>query len=859
MSGTNDFNSLADLPPEITSLKTWLVWRLMQKPGMKKPRKVPFYVNGQAREGGQGGEADLQNLVEMQRSIATAQKGGYNGVGLAMLKAHGLVALDFDDCVVDGVIIPEVRDVIEGTYSEFSPSGTGIRAFFRGEIRDKKDHNESKRYPFAIEFFCSTGYVTITGNRTPDCSFFGWGIADMPDRVRALYRQRFGSEGPLIAASVSQDDDWFLSTSELKQKVGISLDKAKALLGSLNADCGYQEWLNTGQSLHHEFDGSDEGFELWKEWSKSSTEGKYPGDRALRSKWESFGSYTGHPITGAYLLRHAKDAKVLEKYEAVADWKDKIKAAVLERQEMELREKLCPQIAKDARLTDIEREGLAQVLLDSFKALGTKLTIAFCRKLIAPPEKLTPTVKQKRPLTEFGNTDRMLDRYGDSLMYVPETDAWYVWTGVYWRRSTKTDVEHYAKETVRSLVNEAEEHEQELAEFFEFCRDSQRAKMVANMVQLASSDPRVMVPASELDKHSGLLCVQNGVVDLKTGRLMEPDPSYRMTRCCSCDYVPEAKAPLFKKVLSDAFYDDREMCEFFMLLMGYAIVGDPVQDIMVIPYGNGSNGKSTIFGTIRKVLGTYARSCAPETFVSDGKGSNGGGPREDIVRLQGARFVYVAEPDEGAELREGAIKGMTGGDSIPARAMYARISIEVEPTWVPFMPTNHKPVVKGNDNGIWRRLVLLPFTRNFETDPLITKDEKLAEKLAAEAEGVLAMCVLAAGAYLRGGLKQPASIKKAREEYRSQMDLLAEWLEERCELGEGYVASSKDLWASWESFAKQRGVLQYVKSSIALGKRLDQRFPSARDPSGTSRVRMGIRLRALEVNAGDWADGFFQS
>lgn len=862
----SEYRTPVDLPAALMSCKTWLVWRLVQMPGEKKPRKVPYYINGATRSKdiAQGSPEDIAQLVSFERAAAAVQKGGYSGVGLAMVARNGIVALDFDDCVIDGVILPEVAALIKGTYSEYSPSGTGIRAFFTGSIpRDRKDHNEKKKHSFPVEFFHASQYVTVTGNRTEDCEFFDYQIQPLTPEVEALYKQRFGSAALLAgspAGDASGDDgeglDWF---AEVASKIGLSIEKARHLLGAMNPDCGYQEWLNTGQSLHHEFDGSDEALALWKAWSKGSEKKpseKYPGDRALEAKWASFGRYVGPPITGAFLLRHSKDARVLQKYEAVGEWKRQVEEC---EDEMHLREKLCPSISKDERLTDLERESIAQLLQDVFKRFGTKLTIGFCRKLVAPPERLVPTVKTKRPLTEFGNCDRMLDRYADSLMYVPETDSWYCWSGVYWRKATSTDIEHYAKETIRALVSEAEEHEAELAEFFDFCKISQQAKMVRNMVSLASSDPRVMVPAAELDKHKGLLCVQNGVVDLRTGQLLAPDPAYRMTRVCACNYVAGAKAPLFMKVLGDVFYDDEEMVRFFLQLVGYSIVGDPVEDVMVIPYGNGSNGKSTVFGTIRKVLGSYARSAEPGTFVSDSGGkSSGGGPREDIVRLQGTRFVYVAEPDEGSELREGAIKGMTGGDAIPARAMYARQSIEVEPTWVPFMPTNHKPVVKGADNGIWRRLVLIPFTRNFDNDPLIEKDKQMGEKLAAEAEGVLALLVSAAGAYLASGLSYPASVRLAREQYRSQMDLLSEWIEERCEVNPEHSCKSGDLWKSWEAWAKERGLLRYVPSSIALGRRLEQRFPSEKGGGG-QRLRTGIRLRQLDVNADDWSGDFFQS
>jgi putative DNA primase/helicase len=222
------------------------------------------------------------------------------------------------------------------------------------------------------------------------------------------------------------------------------------------------------------------------------------------------------------------------------------------------------------------------------------------------------------------------------------------------------------------------------------------------------------------------------------------------------------------------------------------------------------------------------------------------------VRLRGSRFVYVNEPEENGELREGAVKAMTGGDSITARGVYAKASVEITPTWVVYMPTNHKPIVKGGDNGIWRRLVLIPFERNFENDKTLRKDPDRQERLYAEREGILTWLVRGAMEYKRRGLVQPASIKAARESYRTQMDLLADWIEQCCDVGADYSCDMSRLWSSWESYAKSNGVLQYVRSNVALGRRLDSRFPSSRDSRGV-RVRRGIRIK----DPFDCDDSFF--
>lgn len=824
------------LPADLLDAKAWLIWRYESHEGESKPRKVPYYTSGRRRSGSQGSDEDLAALASYSVASRVAAAKGYDGVGLAMRADLGIVALDFDNCVsAEGEIAPHVLALTEGTYAEFSPSRRGVRAFFRGQLQNRKDH------AVGFEVFCSSGYVTVTGQETPDCEMWGWEVVEVSDALLDYYQERFGKAA---TAAATGDDDWLLS---LSSKIGLTIERAKAMLDVLDADIGYDDWLAAGQCLHHEFDGSDAAREVWREWSKGSD--KYPGDRTIDGKWSSFGNYVGTPLTAAWLLKHSKVATVVARYEAEGEWKAKVREV---EDDYDLREKVCPEIARDTRLGDIERETLAQIVMARLRTLGTPLPIKSVRKLLTPPSSMVPTVKQSRPMTEFGNAERMLDRFGRSLMYVPELAAWHVWTGVYWRRASEVEIEHYAKETVSRLKDESADYEGS-SEFWAFCAISQQARMVRNMVALAASDPRVMVPVEELDREKYMLGVQNGVVDLRTGKLMPPDSDMRVTRVCSCNYRPGARAELWQRTVLDVFNDDLEMSAFFQRLVGYMALGNPTEDIMVIAHGNGSNGKSTVFGTLRKVLGGYARSANAETFVADGRSGNAGGAREDLVRLRGARMVYVNEPDEQGELREGTVKGMTGGDAITARGLWAKESIEFMPSWVVVMPTNHKPIVKGSDNGIWRRLMLIPFTRNFENDPKIVKDDKREQKLDAEAEGVLAYIVEGARAYLRDGLSPPSIVRNAREQYRSQMDLLSEWVEDRCEVNVAFREQTQRLWQSWEEYARERGILRYVPSSIALGRRLDQRFPSEKGPRGV-RMRIGLRLKEGEMYRDDFFD-----
>jgi P4 family phage/plasmid primase-like protien len=655
-----------------------------------------------------------------------------------------------------------------------------------------------------------------------------------------------GSNSRAGAVTSTPSDDPLMA---YEPPVGIELVEAKRLVSFVDNE-DYDTWLKVGMSLHHEFEGGIEALDLWDEWSSTAT--NYASREDLEKRWDSFGKSGRNPTTARWLLKVGnqgkRDAVKAEKRTALDEAKAQILACG---DSIDLVNDVARKAGEAAGADLALRAELAGLIRARFKELtDTSLPVADVRAAMAGGRKVAVFSKQRRQMTEFGNAERMLDHYGDGLMYVPEIDAWFAWTGIYWRRAAGVELEHLAKETIRALPDEAKtiESDGERAEFFKFCAISQRAVMVRNMVSLAQSDPRVVVGVTDLDKHTHLLGVGNGVVDLRTGKLLPPDQAYRVTTITAVDYDPAARAQMFEQTVADVFFGDAEMIGFFQRLVGYSLLGKPDEDVLAIPYGSGSNGKSTVLGAIRDALGDHAKMASADTFLSSGvAGGNAGAAREDVLRLRGARFVYVSEPDEGSELREGLIKSMTGGEPLPARGLYSKTTVEVAPTWVAFMPTNHRPIVKGDDHAIWRRLLPVPFTRNFDHDLTLTKDPDRASKLAAEAQGILAWCVRGALAYQKVGLQAPAAVRKARDDYKSDMDLLAEWIDECCEVGPGFVESNARLWASWEAFAKARGELRFIASAKSLGRRLQAKGmePVMNTYGLRGRGLLGIRVRAV--------------
>ncbi|WP_186266894.1 phage/plasmid primase, P4 family [Burkholderia gladioli] len=582
--------------------------------------------------------------------------------------------------------------------------------------------------------------------------------------------------------------------------------------GAHNLD--YDSWRNVLFGIHHTTRGSDAGLALAHDFSARSH--MYDPAKTERD-WGYAGKSQASPITFGTIRRMAREHGWIEPIEDDFEVAARAEAVAVGRPPVQPVDSPAQLRSESSTAPAVEARAPAPTPAAGDAAKPPRA---------AKKERRDEPPKAYRARTEFGNAERMLDRFGDGLMYVPEIEKWYAWTGVYWRVAADVELAHLAKETIRALPDEIEglQSDEERIEFFKFCAACQKAAMVSNMIKLASSDPRVVVPVAELDKHRHLFGVANGAIDLRTGALLAPEKAHRITIVSSVEYDPGVAAPWFERTVADVFFGEAEQIEFFQRLVGYALLGDPREDVLAIPFGGGSNGKSTVLGAVRAAFGGYAKAASAETFLSGGgPGGNAGGPREDLLRLRGARFVYVSEPDEGSELREGFVKGITGGDPMPARGIHAKATVEVLPTWVTFMPTNHRPIVKGDDYAIWRRLMLVPFTRNFDTDPDVKKDPQRAERIGAELAGVLAWCVRGALAYQQHGLRPTASIAAARDSYRADMDLLGDWLAECCETGPAHAATSEELWSSWKHFAERRGELRFISNSRTLGRRLAAR------------------------------------
>lgn len=280
-------------PAPLADLPTWLVWRFVQTPGKAKPDKVPHYAGTRRKRNGElGRPEDRAQLVDFATARAAAERHGFDGVGLAMLPDWGISALDLDGCVApDGAVVPRALGLCSGTYVELSPSGTGLRAFVRGDLGTRKDLERVDGFKF--ETFSDTGFVTLTGRALPVVDLLGLEdtIAPASDDLRAYCEKRFGpARGPAGASDT--------------EPLGLSEQQIDLVLSLLDPEeGGHDVWLRRCMGLHHETRG--EGFDTCDTWcSRGAT---YPGTDALRQRWDSFGRGDKRPCTMRGMVARAND------------------------------------------------------------------------------------------------------------------------------------------------------------------------------------------------------------------------------------------------------------------------------------------------------------------------------------------------------------------------------------------------------------------------------------------------------------------------------------------------------------------------------------------------------------------------
>jgi putative DNA primase/helicase len=448
--------------------------------------------------------------------------------------------------------------------------------------------------------------------------------------------------------------------------------------------------------------------------------------------------------------------------------------------------------------------------------------------------------------TQLKNAERLQRHFGTMLLSV--ADRWYGWDGRRWvqESSMATRAASSLSRIIRGECdalsaqfgdNPASDDRESKArqEMLKALRKwGALSEMTANIEGTLRLFMRlVAVDADRLDSNPWLLNCANGTVDLRTSKLRPHNPLDYITRLAPVAYNPDAKSPMWldtvTRVTLEYDKDAQPQADFMQRWFGYNATGETREQKFVVHYGNGANGKSTILDTVAAVLGDYAGTAAPGLLMAKGNDRH---PTE-IADLFGKRAVTASETGENGVLREDFIKQATGGDRMKARFMHADF-FEFVPTHKFNIQTNHKPTIKGQDGGIWRRVLLLPYVAKFGTAAEVAagranwlRDTRTVEKLKAEREGVLSWVIDGARLWFEGGLQEPASVLEASQAYQSEQDRVGTFVSECCELGSehevGLTEGVGGLYPAYNNWCSEGGMRPLSK--IRLLQELERVVP----------------------------------
>lgn len=428
------------------------------------------------------------------------------------------------------------------------------------------------------------------------------------------------------------------------------------------------------------------------------------------------------------------------------------------------------------------------------------------------------------------------------FLFCHSSKLWYQWTGIYWQGCGKNEHQIAAKEASQELVLRAAEEFTKNPTGAETKVIQINAKQTLNnnkrddMLRSATTEPGMSISSSgELDADPMLLGVRNGVLNLRNGALVEPDPKMLISKQAGVDYDRDAKAPMWEKFISETFLGDQDQIHYIQKALGYSLTGDVSEEVSHFCYGSGNNGKTLMTNIMYGLLGDYAAIVDTDVLMrSDNVGNSAASP--ELARLQGIRFGVANEVEEGRRLNDKNLKKLASKQAITARELYGRI-FEFMPTLKLWITTNHKPFVSDQTDGAWRRIRLVEFNNRLTKEQV---DYELEDKLLSEKSGILNWLLEGCQIWIKERLEMTRQIEKAGNDYRSESDVLGTFIEEHCDVGPEFKVTHKDLFANWRSWCNENNHIAGAKNGLT--RKLDVRGISSKGWLDGRRAYTGIKL-----------------
>ena len=789
------------IPSELKENASFCVWKKEKRGG--KPTKVPY----NPKTGRLAKTNEPSTFTDFSEAMKAYAMGGYDGIGYRV--SEGIGAIDIDHCIREDGSLNDVAASILGffpdAYFERSPSGTGLRGFFRLSpdfAYDKTVYYINNR-KHGLEVYLpgvTNRFVTVTGDVYRNGSVSRNDEA-LQNTLDTFMRRANRLDTTTIEACSYLDDEQVIEHAS-KSEQG---EKFKALYEG-RWDEGYDSQSDADMALVSIL-------AFWCGNVAEQIDRIFRSSKLMRDKWDR---KTGDSTYGQITIRNAIASN------------DTVYLPIADMGSAE---------ADFDEVTDTDEHA---AFTPDFSHV--KITL----------EEMQPHTNPKYQKGEIGIGYIFADYYKDIARFDAGRNIWYVYDGTVWRPDENgLAVAELAKVLADRLYTFALQIKDEDTRtlYIKRMQKLQQRKNRKTMIEDAKSAHAV--PHSVFDQNIDLFNCQNGTLNLTTGEFRPHSPSDFLTLISGITYDPEATCDRWIQFINEVMMNDADLALYLQKALGYALTGDTSLECLFILYGATSrNGKGTTMETFLKVMGDYGKTSNPEMLSTKFGNANASGPSEEIARLAGVRFVNISEPEKKITFNAALVKRMTGNDTLNARFLHEN-SFDFKPNFKIFINTNYKPSVSDMTLFYSNRLKLIPFKRHFEEH----EQDKNLKTFFSEPENQSAIFNWCYEGYKRlqtEALKDPQAVTQATKEYEEESDRIGQFVDAWLEEGEAYevrTSAAYRLYGEWcDKYGYRKENSTNFNNAIQRFFRIERKRPKGENGGPTT---MLIGCRFLEHENGE--------
>ena len=799
--------NFVNIPQELKNNASFCVWKMEKRQG--KPTKVPY----NPKTGALARTNDPATFSDFGTAMKTYALGGWDGIGYRV--SEGIGAIDIDHCIrEDGSlndVAASIMSFFPDAYFERSPSGTGLRGFFRLSpdfAYDKTVYYINNR-KHGLEVYlpgATNRFVTVTGDvyRTGSVTRNDEALQNALD---TFMRRANRMEGNRIEACSYLTDEQVIDHASRSE----SGEKFKALMDG-NWEDGYDSQSDADMALVSIL-------AFWCGNVEEQIDRIFRTSGLMREKWDR---RTGDATYGQITIRNAIASS----------------SAIY----VPLRDAATP----EEEFADLDEEEQHAAFHPDLKHITLTL------------EEMKPHTNPRYQRDEIGIGNAFADYFKPIARFNADRNIWYVYDGTVWQPDENAlAVAELAKNLADQLYTFALsiKDEDTRNRYIKRVQKLQLRKNRKTMVEDAKSVYPVRMELFDSNKY--LFNCENGTLDLNTLSFRPHDPGDYITKISPITYDPEATCPRWDQFVDEVMQGKATVGRYLQKAVGYSLTGDTSLECLFIMYGPTTrNGKTTTIETILRLMGEYGRSAKPDMLASNFRGPSNGAPSEDVARLAGARFVGISEMEQKLTINASLTKQLTGNNRITARFLHEN-SFEFQLQAKIFIDTNHLPNVTDQTLFESGRLLIIPFNRHFEEHE---QDKSLKTTLSdpGALSGILNWAVEGYRLFKEEGLEPPEDVKSATAQYRQDTDRISQfsdsWLEEgKDEDGDKYQVPCK---AAYRVYARWCEEMNYrpdnyknFRAAMEKAYMVDTRRPKG--GGSMTPLIIGVRLRKEEVGAED--------